>query len=226
MRDAEALLRFAADTLLPKAVERLSETDFNVDLSIFKELPAPETLLFELLSPCGFSSAHCAEIFSAIEKNALGARFKSSSHELVLSAGKLQVFALREKCSATELHEGCNLLPDGTQLEICRLPREALKQIPREKHTACLDAARISGRLTLRAVRTGDRFVPFGMQGSKLVSDYFSDRKVAAGDRASAKVVCDGEHIAWLVNERPSGLYAVSDSTKSVLLLRFMSKKA
>ncbi len=225
MRDAEALQRFAVDLLLPKAVERLSDTDFNVVLPQFKVLPAPETLLFELLSPCGFSSAHCAEIFNAIEDNALGACFKSPSHEAVLSDGKLQVFALQKKVETQLLHEGSNPLPDGSAIELTRLSREALGPIPREKHTACLDADRLSGPLTLRSVRTGDRFVPFGMRGSKLVSDYLSDRKVAAAERASAKVVCNGECIAWLVNERPSELYAVSGSTKSVLLLRFMSKK-
>ena len=64
--------------------------------------------------------------------------------------------------------------PWGTYL--AEWTREA--RVPCAANEAYLDADRIAGRLQLRQARAGDRFKPLGMKGSKLLSDYYTDRKM------------------------------------------------
>ena len=60
--------------------------------------------------------------------------------------------------------------------------------------------------LVLRPVRTGDRMQPFGMSGTKKLSDMFIDKKIPGRERSGALVVADADEIIWAVglttNER------------------------
>ena len=47
-------------------------------------------------------------------------------------------------------------------------------------------------------MREGDRFRPLGAPGVMLLSDFFTNRKVARTKRAAAIVVEDAEGIIWL----------------------------
>ena len=60
-----------------------------------------------------------------------------------------------------------------------------------------LDADRIAGKTLVRTPEDGDRFTPLGMRGTKLLSDYLTDRKVPRFERA-VPVVCDEEGILFV----------------------------
>ncbi len=46
-----------------------------------------------------------------------------------------------------------------------------------ERFIKYFDYDKIKGDLYIRNRRTGDRFVPYGMKGSKKIKDYFIDEK-------------------------------------------------
>ena len=62
-----------------------------------------------------------------------------------------------------------------------------------------LPAAEVEGEPRLRLQRPGDRIVPFGMKGSKKVSDLLSELKIPHSDRAGALIVEDDAGILWVV---------------------------
>ena len=72
--------------------------------------------------------------------------------------------------------------------------------IPCPAHEAYLDGDRLVGPLQLRQARAGERFVPLGLGGSKLLSDYYTDRKMSrqarqtplAADEAGAVFIPGG----------------------------------
>ena len=66
-----------------------------------------------------------------------------------------------------------------------RLKEVAADTLVIDKHPqfAFVDAAKVHFPLTLRPVKQGDRFVPFGMKGSKLISDFMKDLKLPMNDR-------------------------------------------
>ena len=70
----------------------------------------------------------------------------------------------------------------------------------------------------IRSIKNSDRFVPFGMKGSKLVSDYLTDRKVSLFDKRKQLVLTDkNDQIIWLVGHRIADRYKINKDTKTVL---------
>ena len=68
-----------------------------------------------------------------------------------------------------------------------------------------------------------DRFQPFGMKGSKLVSDYLTDRKRNYFQRQQQRVLEDFEgKIIWLVGERVSQAVAYTQKTIKILSVRYI----
>lgn len=65
-----------------------------------------------------------------------------------------------------------------------------------------------------------DRFVPFGMKQSKLVSDYLTDRKRSLFDKRRQLVVADADgRIVWLVGERVDDRFRITPSSSVALIL-------
>ena len=90
------------------------------------------------------------------------------------------------------------------------------------RNIACLDAEKLHLPLTLRGTRSGDRFAPFGMRGTKLVSDYLTDRKKSILEKQAQLVVADATgEIVWLVGERPSARCSINEKTRNIVLLEW-----
>lgn len=88
-----------------------------------------------------------------------------------------------------------------------------------------LDASALGDdhRWTLRRWRKGDRIRPFGMAGSKMVSDLFVDAHYSARDKRCTWILdCDGE-IVWVVGLRASRLFEVTPATRRYLKLEYIT---
>lgn len=53
----------------------------------------------------------------------------------------------------------------------------------------CLDLDEIKFPVTIRNWKHGDRFTPFGMEGTQLISDHLTNRKIPSNKKKSAKVI-------------------------------------
>ena len=73
---------------------------------------------------------------------------------------------------------------------------------------------------TILQNKKGDKFVPFGMTGKKKVSDYLTDRKFSVFDKENQLVVCAGENIVWLVDERTDNRFRVTEKTRRVIVIK------
>ncbi len=72
--------------------------------------------------------------------------------------------------------------------------------------------------LTYRLVKEGDRFQPFGMKGSKLLSDYMTDKKFDYIQKKTQHVLTDSKgEIIWLIGERTSEKTKITETTKKIL---------
>ena len=92
-------------------------------------------------------------------------------------------------------------------------------KVSRDPKIACLDADKLVEPLTLRRWQSGDKFIPFGMNGFKKVRDYLRDRKFTLFEKDNQCVVCSGNDIVWLVNERTDNRFRVTENTRRVMLL-------
>ena len=60
-------------------------------------------------------------------------------------------------------------------------------------------AAGLAGNLRVRNLRPGDRMQPFGMEGTKKLSDLLRERQVPRDARPGVLVVTDETGILWVV---------------------------
>lgn len=87
----------------------------------------------------------------------------------------------------------------------------------RRSQNVIVDLNKISGKLLVRNIKTGDRFQPLGMKGSKKVGDYLTDRKVETVLRNEIPVIADGRGIVWLGGFEIDERVKVNGNTKEAL---------
>jgi tRNA(Ile)-lysidine synthetase-like protein len=98
--------------------------------------------------------------------------------------------------------------------------RAAPVRWPDGRWTAVVDADRAGDRAVLRAARKGERFVPLGLGGHKLVSDALAEAGVPARERAGHPVLAgpDGSPL-WVLGYRIDDRVRVSPGTRRFLWL-------
>ena len=87
--------------------------------------------------------------------------------------------------------------------------------------TAFLSLSRPDDEVVVRCRQSGDRFQPLGMEQTKKLSDFMIDEKIPAAWRRRIPIVCDTEHILWVVGWRTDERAKVTESTQRVLCLKF-----
>lgn len=107
-------------------------------------------------------------------------------------------------------------VPNGTVL-MHRVERACF---PCPANEAYLDAAAIQGAVTVRTPIEGDRFRPFGMRGTKLLSDCFTDRKIPRHQRG-VPIVCDEEGILFVAGYTIDERARITASTKDTVHIIF-----
>lgn len=151
------------------------------------------------------------------------ALYTSPTHLAAICRGRLDVCPRPADYAARPLPaKGETPLPDGRLLRAEWLPREALTDIPRCADAVALDADCFSGPAVVRRVTEGERFVPFGMRGSKLVSDLLTDRHVSQIARLFVAAVADDAGILWLAGHRPAARAAITTQTRRVVRLTIL----
>ena len=91
---------------------------------------------------------------------------------------------------------------------------EYLDSLKRPSNIALLDADKVEFPLVLRRWSSGDSFVPFGMSGSKKVSDFLINEKVALPDKELQTVIVSNERIVWLTGHRIDDNYKITSTTR------------
>jgi tRNA(Ile)-lysidine synthase len=104
------------------------------------------------------------------------------------------------------------------------VPRESVCWT-HDRHTEYVDADKLNKRLFLRSWRQGDRFVPFGMEEPKKLSDFFIDEKIPRYKKGSIPVLESHGNIVWVCGVRLDDRYRITASTKRVLKLEFDDKE-
>lgn len=66
---------------------------------------------------------------------------------------------------------------ENDKLKIEQIERDSTFSLSKQADCVCLDAQNVLFPLTVRRYVAGDKFVPFGMKGLKLISDYLTDKK-------------------------------------------------
>ena len=192
---------------IKESIDRIFITP-EKEISIEKLMnePAPQALLFEVLFPLGFNSTQVEEVYGSLNGQP-GKRFISSQWQVV----KDRELLLIEKVKTAN---------DKPQIifEEVLLTKDFV--IPKDKNTACFDANKFKGVISIRKWEKGDYFIPFGMKGKKLVSDFMTDSKFSLLKKEQQWVLSCNDQIAWLIGERTDNRFRIDDSTQKVIIAK------
>ncbi len=196
----DAMERLADSIDCLRGCEQLYNSLLPTDLSAIRHSAAPATLAHELLAPYGFNSTQCSQMVTA----AAGAEFHAGGNTICVAPDlSLQLIeAQREKDSAP-------------QLTWRQVTREEVNFTPERLY---LDGAALEGdpHWSIEPWQPGDRMIPYGMRGSRMISDILTDLKVAATLRRRCWLLKRNGQVIWLIGMRSSAHFALTPNSSSI----------
>ena len=80
-------------------------------------------------------------------------------------------------------------------------------------------ADEIGEKFLIRKWKTGDRFYPIGMKGTKKISDYLNEQKISSFDKKNQLVLTNNGKIVWVVGLRLDERFKVTNRTNRIIEL-------
>lgn len=212
----------AVEAFKRDAVETCGHGQIKIDRWKLAASADPATLLNALLSRYGFNGEQTKAIASA---SRVGAVFESKEYVAEVGRNDISVFSPGSFNNAETyaLSDAGRIEKEkGILIEIVDNSPEF--EFDRSGKTAYFDADATGDRLTVRHWRQGDRFRPFGMKGSKKLSDYFNDHKFSLMQKLSTPIVEMQGRIVWIAGERAADDFRVTPSSRRILTMRVADK--
>lgn len=209
--------------------EKYVSSDKGINLSkIVTDEPHARMVLFELMSPLGFNMTQVANILSSFTEEgycqASGRKFVSSVTTMLLDRGYLRPV---HTSGDTYLHEPRNVSLSDKPFSSLIISKEEFDKM-KNSHTLHSNSLYLDVKIldtphdfSIRRWRSGDRFSPFGMKGSKLLSDLFNDCKMPVDVKETIPVLLCDDKIIWVIGIRSSRDFAVTSDTKQVLVVTY-----
>ncbi len=198
----------------------------SIDLDKLSQRTQPATALMEILRDKGFSPAQVSDMMA--RRNESGLTFPGRGNAIgELSRGILTII---DKSAATcdTANYPVNLLRDIAVPVRIAVSRRRIEEFAPERNgatSACFDAAYAladNAFWELRHPRRGDRMVPFGASGSKLLSDIFVAAKFTAEDKRRIWILTRNGEIVWIPGVKNSAAGIVGPHTKEFIEMRII----
>lgn len=220
LQDADEIVEWALEKMKADVMEEGDDGVVRIDTTLLRQLPAPRYVLFEICRQYGFLPQQSNVVWAMMEHGEKGKTVASTEYEMASEHNLLLVARKEEMPQPVRMPiEGLYVM-NGRRLRI-ELKKADGFAVVKSKSVACLDAKTVTFPLVVRPWKSGDRFAPFGMRGTKLVSDYLTDCKLNFFQRRRQLVVEDATGlIVWLVEERTSEKCRVGEKTETVIVLR------
>lgn len=205
------------DKYTKQALQKLIVND-SIEIEQLKHEPSQESILFQWLSSYHFPTSVIENISQSLSSPQSGREWQSPTHQVTIHQGLLLLEKRQDTLPELKIPETGTYV--YTEQKKIRLHKIEGKHIEKGADFACLDVTSVHFPLTLRPTKPGDRFYPYGMRGSKLVSDYLTDRHLSIFEKRRTLVLCDKDgQIIWLVNHRPDARFCITDATETTLIV-------
>lgn len=205
-----------------QAIEEVLNNNL-IDIAKLKETYSPQSVLFEILSPIGFTSSVIEDISNNLDSipgkmyHANGFRLLKDRDYLIISDIELGELQNKDKEYLIYADSTDKNLPFSLTVHKEEYTPEF--EIKRNKAILHCDIDKLAFPLTLRRWKEGDWFVPFGMKGKKKLSDFFSDNKFSIFQKEETWVLLSDNDVVWIVNHRADNRFRITEATNTVYTL-------
>lgn len=221
MREAHQLYQYAVRELKDQ-LWTSSTNGWDIDRLGLNRAPGPRSLLYEWLSPLGFSSEQCRQVLEARP----GTLLKSDEYSLLIEEEKVHLRPLYQGQDRYELLEMPAQLSFGEGEKITFSLHNASEgyTFSLDTNLAYVDYDKLQFPLVLRHWQAGDWFCPLGMKGqSQKLQDYFVNRKINRQQRQRQWVLQNGQgDLIWLPGLRADERYKITETTQHYVILHYI----
>lgn len=216
LRDVEAIYNARVSQLRQTVVNEGADGELRIVIRELLATEAPSTLLFEYLSPLGFTATQCSDMVESARNANVGRVWQSRSHTSYLDRGVFTVKPSREDDSS-EVIVTEEDVRNGTYvggLSFAIMPAAEVR-FSKGNTVAYADFDKVAFPLVVRTWRAGDVVCPLGMNGrAKKVSDVLIDSKISISEKSAVKVVADATgKIIWVVGVRSDERFSLTEKT-------------
>lgn len=209
---------FAWNTLvesIKKEVWVEEKNAIKINAEVLKPHPHNLAITEALLKTYGFTWQQTEDALSAVSS----ASFTTESHTLFVDR-KDWFLATNESLKSVNVI--VNDILEEIIINGMKFSFEIVESFPEREElqnpsSAFLDYDKLPFPLTIRTWQQGDKFQPFGMRGSKLLSDYFINLKLPLHEKKQQLILTDNRNIAWVIGKRTSQRFAVNSKIEKVL---------
>ena len=227
LSDTENIYLQTIEQVKKTLLQKTDNNEFRISINEIINQPAPKTILYELINTFGFTRETSDDIFRSINSES-GKVFEAthSCYKIIKDRDFLIIFKqhenLQEIFKVEENNADCDILP--IEISISKVKIDNSFVIDKSPNIATFDYDKIKFPLTLRKWQHGDWFIPFGMNGRKKLSDYFSDNKFSIPEKEKTWILCSGEDIIWILGKRTDNRYCINNNSKYALKIIFLEK--
>ncbi len=207
-----------------KKILTISNQSVSISIPLLLQEVASELVLWKILKKYGFSSAQVEQIYENLSAQS-GREWQSVSHTLLID----RYCMLIEPISSDKILEiripenGTYLIGQESKISVSTCHVDADFPILKTPDAVSLDAGRITFPLTVRLWKQGDWFIPFGMNGRKLVSDFLTDRKLTLFQKRRQRVILDARgNILWVIGLRSDNRFRISEDTRQAVVIEIL----
>lgn len=217
MHQEQAMVDWAAKILLEKIVTHTPDSE-AVSVTDLIATGFHRALLWKWLGRNGFTSQQVIQIGEHLCKGSSSEStwFYSPLRRVCIQNDRIVCLALPQVISENILS-----IPwsgRGVHIDYCH-PSEV--EYSGDQNCQYLDAGRVSLPLVLRNWKDGDRFHPLGLSGNKKVSDFLTQAKIPAWQKQGVLVLCSGDEVLAVLQQRISENFKKTDSTLRCLRIQF-----
>ncbi len=215
LKENEELIEDYLSLLYPKIIGK-TEYGYSLDINYLKKVPNSSAILYQLLKSFGFTEWN--DVYHLLDAQP-GKMVFSTSHRLIKDRDYLlltEIDKTEDKVYKIAKNEDFAMLPMGT------FSFSEVKEI-NEKASNCIyiDPEKLEFPLTVRKWQQGDIFYPFGMKGKKKLSDFFKDKKLSLPEKENSWLLCSGEKIVWVINQRADRRFSITSSDQKIIKITF-----
>jgi tRNA(Ile)-lysidine synthase len=222
VRETESILTYFVNEIRQKS-NSLVGNNLCIDINKIDKNILNSTLLFELIRPYGFNSSQNADIYSSIGKS--GISFHSKEYDLFVDRMQILIKSNshtdNNKKSFVIENLPCKIEIYGTQYSFDLIDRDKISDLDlKTKTSQYINFDSLKLPLTIRAPKEGEKFSPYGLKGSKKISDYLTDKKVNFIDKHQLLGLYQIEIIALLGMEIDNKFAIKNNTQKSLKIER------
>ena len=209
--------------LITSLVNEVLPDERHIDITTLCSRTEASTLLYHRIRHLGFNREQCEQAVAAAHQGHSGRQFQANGFVMHVNRQSLDIEPVTDESPVeipVDLHNDI-LIPVHVTISYSNAPFSPL--MCDGKHKVAFNSSLMDcDRIVLRHWRQGDRIKPFGLKGSKLVSDLFNDLKLDHSAKRNTWVLEADGNILWVLGYRASAHYPVTLESQDYILLNLI----